>query len=179
MPTREQRDSASQRDLMLVACETRHHTVIMIESTNSATATEAPRTRASKRRAAADATARWRQARREIGMPETIAIDRAISEAVVFCQRKNYALHDGSSYFVSIKRIVAVAVLILMKNGADRRMAQIAVVQRLNPRASHGRPGHVPSYHMHEDDFLPARRRKDLEWSENDLRAMKAASDPL
>lgn len=114
-----------------------------------------------------------------MGMPETIAVDRAISEAVVFCQRTSYALHDGSSLFVSIKRIVGVAVLILMKNGADRRMAQRAVVQRLNPRPAHHRPGNVPSFHMHDDGFIPAPRRKDLEWSENDLNAMKAASEPL
>ncbi len=112
-------------------------------------------------------------------MPETIRIDRAISEAVVFCQRPRFALHDGSSVFLSLERIYNVAVLILVRDGADRAMAQKAVRQRLNPRASHRRPGHVPSYNMHEDGFLPARRRKDLEWSENDFRAMKAASEPL
>ncbi|GLQ53611.1 hypothetical protein GCM10010862_08700 [Devosia nitrariae] len=151
----------------------------MTESTDSVDLPIAPaKQRAARRRAAADATAKWRGIRRAVGMPEAAHVDRAITEAMSFCLQPVYAQHDGTGVFVSLERTFRTAVLILMRNGADRELAQQAVRNRLAPRPHHSELHHVPSLVMHVDGFEPLARRGDIPWSEVDKRAMAAASRP-
>jgi hypothetical protein len=117
--------------------------------------------------------------RQAVGMPEAHVVDRALSEAMSFCLQPVYAGHDGNSVQLSLDRIYRVAVLVLMRLGADRDLAQQAIRQRLSPRASHSRPTTVPNFSMHEPGWRPPPCRKgDIEWTERDLAAMKAASRP-
>lgn len=111
-------------------------------------------------------------------MPEAIEVDRALVEAIPFCLRGEYALGVGKSAHISIDRLNRIAVLILMRNGANRALAQEAVLKRLRPREAHERSGNVPSPHMHEPGFDPLPRRGDLEWTQKDRIAMAAASTP-
>ena len=153
----------------------------MIESTeDSAKPQTAPRTRAQRKRAAAEATARWRGMRIALGMPEARHVDRALSEAMVFCMRPRYALRDGDdSVYVSMNRVFRVAMLILVKGGADRDLAQSALASRLRPRKAHASPHNVPSVHMAEEGFVPAPRRKGMDWHERDLETMRMAAERL
>jgi len=152
---------------------------VMTEDTTSADTHIAPaRTRAARRRAAAEATARWRGMRRAVGMPEAIEVDRAIREAVTFSLQPQYSLHDADGVYISVERIFRTAVLVLQSNGADPDLAQEAVRKRLHPRDAHDRVGNVPSHAMHLPGFRPLPRKGDLEWTEADLRAMAAASRP-
>ena len=152
----------------------------MIESTNSAMTAAATRTtRASKRRAAANATARWREARREKGVPEAAAVDRAVTEAVAFCMSKALTFRDadGSTY-ISMNRIFRVAMLILMRGGTDSAVAMDAIKRRLVSRPAHDSAFGFPSLMMHEPGYRPPPRRGDHDWSEHDRKMMADASRP-
>lgn len=154
----------------------------MTTETNSATKPDLPMTRpariAAARRKKAAQTREWRAIRSAIGWPEARQVDAAISEATSFCMRPEYAMHDGESLCISVTRLFRVAVLILMRAGADRDMSQEAVRERLHP-SPRFQKGSVPSIQMREEGYTPPPRRKDLQWDEIDLRAMKAAAMPL
>lgn len=154
----------------------------MTTETNSAMKSNLPMTRparlAAARRRKAEQTREWRAMRNAVGWPEARQVDAAISEAVSFCTRPEFAMHDGQGVCVSLPRIFRVAVLILMRAGADREMSQEAVRERLHP-SPRFQTGAVPSIQMADDGYTPPPRRKDLTWDEIDLRAMKAAATPL
>jgi hypothetical protein len=154
----------------------------MTTETNSATKPDLPMTRlariAAARRRKAEKTREWRAMRNALGWPEARNVDAAISEAVSFCTRPEFAMHDGKGVCISLPRIFRVAVLILMRDGADRSMAQEAVRERLHPPARF-ETGAIPSIQMCEDGYTPPPRRKDLTWDQKDLVVMKAAATPI
>lgn len=118
--------------------------------------------------------------RNALGYPEARQVDAAISEAMSFCLRPEFVLtENGKKTWLSLDRIFRVTVLILMKDGADRTMAKDAVFERLKVPDRHDQHRSIPSSKMSDDDFKPPLRRKDLEWDEIDIRAMKAAARPL
>lgn len=153
---------------------------MMIESTDSAKPMTAPRTRAQRKRAAAEATARWRGMRIALGMPEAHAVDRALSEAMAFCLKPRFSFKDGEgSVYISMNRVFRVATLLLVRNGADRVLAQRALTGRLQPRKAHRGAHNVPSLAMADANFVPSPRRRDLEWEEHDQESMRIAAAPL
>nr|WP_295884190.1 hypothetical protein [uncultured Devosia sp.] len=118
--------------------------------------------------------------RQAVGMPEAHVVDRAISEALVFCMRPRYALRDlDDSVYVSMTRVFRIATLILVKNGADRDLAQAAIKSRLQPRRAHSGASNVPSVRMNDSGFTPAPRRRGLEWGQRDRDDMGRAAAPL
>lgn len=155
---------------------------LMMTETNSTATHQLPASRparlAAARRKKAQQTREWRAVRSALGHPEARQVDAAIVAATSFCMRPEFASHDGLGTCVSIPRIYRVAILILMRNGSDREMAQAAIRERLTPSPRFDM-GSIPSAQMAMDGFTPPPRRKDLEWDEIDLRAMKAAATPL
>lgn len=165
----------------LVACEEPRHRRCMTTETDSAMRASLPMTRpariAAARRKKAAQTREWRAMRNAIGWPEARKVDAAISEAVSFCTRPEFGLHDGEGVCISLPRIFRVAVLVLMRDGADREMSQAAVRERLHPPARF-ETGAVPSIQMRDEGYTPPPRRKDLTWDEKDIAVMKAAATP-
>ena len=154
----------------------------MTTETNSAKGPDLPMTRparlAAARRKKAAQTREWRAMRAAIGWPEARKVDAAVVEAVSFCTRPEFAMHDGQGVCISLPRIFRVAVLILLRDGADREMAQQAVRERLQP-SPRFEMGAVPSVQMRDEGYTPPPRRKDLNWDEKDLVVMKAAATPV
>ncbi|QYO75626.1 hypothetical protein [Devosia salina] len=153
----------------------------MMTATDSAMKPDLPMTRpariAASRRRKAEKTREWRAMRSAIGWPEARKVDAAISEATSFCLRPEYAMHDGEGVYISVTRLFRVAVLVLMRDGADREMSQAAVRERLHPPARF-ETGAVPSIQMRDEGYSPPPRRKDLTWDEKDIAVMKAAATP-
>lgn len=152
----------------------------MTTETNSATRPDLPMTRparlAAARRKKATQTREWRATRIAMGWPESRQVDAAISEALSFCTRPEFRLRDDfGETWLSLDRIFRVAILVLMRDGADRDLSQDAVRERLHPPSRH-QAGAVPSIQMREEGYTPPPRRKDADWDEIDLRAMKAAA---
>ena len=115
-----------------------------------------------------------------VGMPEAHVVDRALSEAMVFCLKPRFSFKDGNgSVYLSMNRVHRVATLILMRDGADHLLAQQAVTSRLKPRKAHRGAHNVPSLSMVDANFSPAARRRDLDWEEHDLQSMRIAATPL
>lgn len=133
---------------------------------------------AAARRKKAAQTREWRAMRSAIGWPEARQVDASIVEATSFCTRPEFAMHDLEGVCISLPRIFRVAILILMRDGADREMSTNAVRDRLMP-AARFETGAVPSIQMASAGYRPPPRRKDLEWDGIDLRVMKTAATPV
>lgn len=101
---------------------------------------------AKTRRDTAARTRRWRRSRAAAGVPEARDVDRAISEAVSFSlQRVVLSTLDGEAPSLAVADIFRVAVICLVRDGADREEAKRAVRSRLEPRTEHAHPGYAPS----------------------------------
>lgn len=100
------------------------------------------------------------------------------SEPILHAETQpEYAMHDGDGVCINMTRLFRAAVLILMRDGADREMAQEAVRERLHP-SPRFEMGALPSVQMRDEGYTPPPRRKDLVWDEKDLVVMKAAATP-
>lgn len=101
---------------------------------------------AKARRDTAARTRKWRRNRAAAGVPEARDVDRAISEAVSFnLQRVVLSTLSGEGPSVQVSDIFRVAVIALVRDGADREEAKRAVRARLEPRSEHEHPGYAPS----------------------------------
>ncbi|MAN77648.1 MAG: hypothetical protein CML24_10750 [Rhizobiales bacterium] len=118
----------------------------MSTATNTSVPDAVVSQRAAQRRATAARTRKWRRSRAAAGVPEARDVDRAISEAVSFqLQRVVLSTLNADGPTLAVADIFRIAVIALVRDGANREEAKKAVRSRFEPRPEHKHPGYAPS----------------------------------
>ncbi|UYO00228.1 MAG: hypothetical protein KIT02_03100 [Devosia sp.] len=106
-----------------------------------------------QKRAQALAAGRARQDRRRekmaaLGKPLTSKVDGAIVEALAFNMADAVLSGAQTDALLSIAELVETALVILVdRQGYDRRQSKLAIAQRMSLRDEHRDPSFIPSLH--------------------------------
>lgn len=124
-----------------------------------------PAAKRSRAKTAAERTAEWRAANREIGRPEVKAVDTAMSEASSYLA----SLCRAGWPMIDIEQLVEVTTIILVREGYKRRHSKACVIERLKPRARHDVMSTMPSRQPHFTEALIQPPDGATHWRQEDI----------
>jgi hypothetical protein len=117
----------------------------------------------------------YRARQKALGIPTAVRVDQSLVEAVAFLVRAC----TPTRVSIGVADLHRVAVIVLVREGYDRRRSIVAVGERMKPRDEHTMPNVLPSTRLFIEDNLIEPPRNDTSWRQIDLDAIKRIASSM